>query len=77
MPDVICCEWKLDDYITKPFRLGELCSRIRALLRRTGRPDPEKSSLLEYGEGSIDLLLREILFPLISKAPDSDQMLRP
>lgn len=26
-----------DDYITKPFRLGELCSRIRALLRRTDR----------------------------------------
>lgn len=23
-----------DDYITKPFRIGELCSRIRALLRR-------------------------------------------
>ena len=23
-----------DDYITKPFKLGELCSRIRALLRR-------------------------------------------
>lgn len=45
-----------DDYITKPFRLGELCFRIRALLRRTGRPDPEKSSLLEYGEVSIDLL---------------------
>ena len=25
-----------DDYLTKPFRLGELCSRIRALLRRSG-----------------------------------------
>lgn len=25
-----------DDYITKPFKLGELCSRIRALLRRSG-----------------------------------------
>ena len=25
-----------DDYITKPFKLGELCSRIRALRRRTG-----------------------------------------
>lgn len=25
-----------DDYITKPFKIGELCSRIRALLRRTG-----------------------------------------
>ncbi|MCI8940126.1 MAG: response regulator transcription factor [Dorea sp.] len=24
-----------DDYITKPFKLGELCSRIRALLRRS------------------------------------------
>lgn len=24
-----------DDYITKPFRIGELCSRIRALLRRS------------------------------------------
>ena len=26
-----------DDYITKPFKLGELCSRIRALLRRSNR----------------------------------------
>lgn len=25
-----------DDYMTKPFKLGELCSRIRALLRRAG-----------------------------------------
>ena len=25
-----------DDYITKPFKLGELLSRIRALLRRAG-----------------------------------------
>lgn len=25
-----------DDYITKPFKIGELCSRIRALLRRAG-----------------------------------------
>ena len=24
-----------DDYLTKPFRFGELCSRIRALLRRS------------------------------------------
>lgn len=25
-----------DDYVTKPFKLGELCSRIRAQLRRSG-----------------------------------------
>lgn len=29
-----------DDYLTKPFRLGELCSRIRALLRRSGMQYP-------------------------------------
>lgn len=28
-----------DDYITKPFKLGELCSRIRALLRRSSCAD--------------------------------------
>jgi DNA-binding response OmpR family regulator len=27
-----------DDYITKPFSLSELSARIRALMRRTGRP---------------------------------------
>lgn len=30
-----------DDYITKPFKLGELCSRIRALLRRSAERSPE------------------------------------
>lgn len=29
-----------DDYITKPFKLGELLSRIRALLRRTKLAEP-------------------------------------
>ncbi|MBS4538371.1 response regulator transcription factor [Clostridium sp. D2Q-11] len=28
-----------DDYITKPFRVGELLSRIRAILRRTSKND--------------------------------------
>lgn len=31
-----------DDYVTKPFKLGELCSRIRALLRRAGVSNVEK-----------------------------------
>lgn len=32
-----------DDYITKPFRIGELCSRIRALLRRADVPPAQTS----------------------------------
>lgn len=34
-----------DDYITKPFRLGELLSRIRALLRRAARGREEGAVL--------------------------------
>lgn len=45
-----------DDYITKPFKLGELCSRIRALLRRAGVSKPSSSTILECGDVSIDLL---------------------
>ena len=45
-----------DDYVTKPFKLGELCSRIRALLRRAGRTNKEDGNLLECGDVSIDLL---------------------
>lgn len=35
-----------DDYMTKPFRLGELCSRIRALLRRSEKCGMESGGLL-------------------------------
>ena len=45
-----------DDYITKPFKLGELCSRIRALLRRAGVSKSEKNTSMECGDISIDLL---------------------
>ena len=45
-----------DDYITKPFKLGELCSRIRALLRRVAASSNEIKSLVESGGISIDLL---------------------
>lgn len=34
-----------DDYITKPFKLGELCSRIRALLRRTSGTLAERNEV--------------------------------
>lgn len=43
-----------DDYVTKPFRLGELCSRIHALLRRAGQMREEKS-FLKNGNIVIDL----------------------
>ena len=53
-----------DDYITKPFRVGELCSRIRALLRRSNlsgqtsakTPPQSQSSSITCGELTIDLM---------------------
>lgn len=45
-----------DDYITKPFRLGELCSRIRALLRRAGMTKAGQGQCLQSGTLRIDLL---------------------
>lgn len=44
-----------DDYITKPFRLGELCSRIRAQLRRSGMGESGAEGCLRAGEVRIDL----------------------
>lgn len=43
-----------DDYITKPFRLGELCSRIRALLRRSMVRKTEESAVLRSGPVTVD-----------------------
>ena len=50
-----------DDYITKPFKLGELCSRIRALLRRAGISKREKRSEIECVDISIDFLSNRVL----------------
>lgn len=44
-------EYGADDYVTKPFELEVLCSRIRALLRRAGNV---QSQYLSCGSISID-----------------------
>lgn len=41
-----------DDYITKPFGVMELISRVKAMLRRTTEPEQEK--LLQLGNISLD-----------------------
>ena len=45
-----------DDYITKPFKLGELCSRIRALLRRAGLSNPDTATTIECA--SVNVMLK-------------------
>lgn len=50
-----------DDYITKPFRLGELCSRIRALLRRSSRQNVEPG-ILQSGPLTVNLAESRVSF---------------
>ena len=47
-----------DDYVTKPFSMGELLARLRAALRRINRSEDEP--VLAFGELSIDLAHRSV-----------------
>lgn len=47
-----------DDYLTKPFSVGELRARVRALLRRRSRSAENASPLLEFGQITVDLSRR-------------------
>lgn len=47
-----------DDYLTKPFSLGELLARIRAVLRR--RPKPATGTQLESADLTLDLVARKV-----------------
>jgi two-component system KDP operon response regulator KdpE len=47
-----------DDYLTKPFGIGELLARVRAASRRLLTAGAEVGSVFEFGDVKIDLSLR-------------------
>jgi two-component system KDP operon response regulator KdpE len=49
-----------DDYLTKPFGMGELLARVRATLRRSPEA-AEEDKVLKEGDFQIDLERREVL----------------
>ena len=47
-----------DDYLTKPFAVGELRARVRALLRRRYRNSEAATPVVEFGDVAVDLSRR-------------------
>ncbi len=47
-----------DDYVTKPFSMGELLARLRVALRRAAKSDDKP--ILTFGELSVDLARRNV-----------------
>lgn len=50
-----------DDYLTKPFSVGELRARVRALLRRRSRSPETASPIIEFGQVIVDLSRRLVM----------------
>ncbi len=49
-----------DDYLTKPFHMGELIARIRAVLRRYEGSRPASATTIEWDKITLDLTSREV-----------------
>ena len=49
-----------DDYLTKPYGLGELHSRMRAVMRRAAGPDADAAGVLEVAPVRLDVMRRAV-----------------
>jgi DNA-binding response OmpR family regulator len=50
-----------DDYVTKPFSVGELIARMRAIFRRTARPAESGPEIFPIGPVSVNLTAQAIV----------------
>ncbi len=57
---ILGLEYGADDYITKPFNIREVTSRIKAILRRVQQKPNKESNILVSGDISLDYNFRRV-----------------
>ncbi|MDO4344700.1 MAG: response regulator transcription factor [Eubacteriales bacterium] len=62
MDKIMGLEYGADDYITKPFNILEVKARLKAIMRRTGKPaaSETKSKVVEVGDLVLDCESRRV-----------------
>ena len=61
MDKILGLEYGADDYITKPFNILEVKARIKAIMRRTNKPEAQ-ASVLTFGDLTINEEYRRVYY---------------
>ncbi len=50
-----------DDYVTKPFSVGELIARLRAIFRRAARPNESAAEVFSIGQVQVNMTAHTVI----------------